>query len=54
VMYRKDVPYDFRDLASGDLFRGTIKGVSPSGMLLVEMPDKSIKEYSFKEIGYII
>ncbi len=54
VMYRKDVPYDFRDLASGDLFNGTIKGISPSGMLMVEMPDKSVKEYSFKEIGYII
>ena len=33
---------------------GTIKGISAGGRLLVEMPDSHLKDFSFKEIGYII
>ncbi len=35
-------------------FTGTIKGISEEGLLLMEMPDKTVANYSFKEVSYII
>jgi hypothetical protein len=36
-------------------FRGMIRGVSPSGLLSVEDTEKGeLKEFAFKEIGYIL
>lgn len=35
-------------------FSGTIKGISEEGLLLMEMPDKTVTNYSFKEVSYII
>lgn len=54
VLYRKDKDFTYRDNAAGVEFQGIIKGISDIGELLVEMPDKSIRSFSFKEIGYII
>lgn len=54
VMYRKNSEYQFRDLRTEEIFRGTIKGVSPCGKLVVRMPDGESEEFTFKEIGYII
>lgn len=54
VLYRKDKCFTYRNNVAGVEFRGIIKGISDIGELLVEMPDKSIKSFSFKEIGYII
>lgn len=54
ILYRKDKPFPYRDNVTGEEFTGTIKGISDIGELLAEMPDKSIKSFSFKEIGYII
>ncbi|MGN1232076.1 MAG: biotin--[acetyl-CoA-carboxylase] ligase [Candidatus Cryptobacteroides sp.] len=54
ILYRKDKTFTYRDNVAGVEFEGTIKGISNIGELLVEMPDKSFKSFSFKEIGYII
>lgn len=54
VMYRKDSEYQFRDLGSEEIFRGTIRGVSPCGKLIVQTAEGALKEFTFKEIGYII
>ena len=54
LMYRKDSSYPYRDCLSGKEFIGKIKGISAEGFLLMEMPDKSIQSFSFKEISYII
>ena len=54
ILYRKDKVFTYRDNVAGVEFQGIIKGISDIGELLVEMPDKSIKSFSFKEIGYII
>lgn len=35
-------------------FTGTIKGISEEGLLLMEMPDKTVTNYFFKEVSYII
>lgn len=53
-LYNIDRLCEYRDLTTGELFHGTIKGISKGGMLRMEMPDMTIKEFSFKEISYII
>ena len=53
-LYRRDRVYTYRDCRNDTLFEGKIKGISDLGLLLVEMPDRSIEEFSFKEIGYVI
>ena len=54
LMYRKDEKHRYTDCATGQEFCGIIRGISDSALLQVEMPDGRIKEYAFKEIGYII
>ena len=39
---------------AGIPFRGIIRGTSPVGHLLIELPDGSTREFSFKEIAYIL
>ena len=39
---------------AGTPFRGIIRGTSPVGHLLVELPDGSTREFTFKEIAYIL
>lgn len=39
---------------AGTPFRGIIRGTSPVGHLLVELPDGSSREFTFKEIAYIL
>lgn len=39
---------------AGTPFRGIIRGTSPVGHLLVELPDGTIREFAFKEIAYVI
>ena len=52
-LWRKDTPARFTDGHSNE-FHGLIRGVSDKGCLLVETPEGIIKEFSFKEIGYVI
>ena len=66
MMYRKDSPSRFidltlpggtdarREIVSGKEFSGIIRGVSPTGLLRIEMPDGSRKDFAFKEISYIL
>ena len=53
-MYRLGSVRKYYDAANGIYFDGKIIGISEEGMLLVEMPDKTIRSFSVKEIGYII
>ena len=53
-MYRKDIPSRYTDFRNGMEFTGTIRGISDNGMLLVELEDRTVEEFAFKEIGYII
>lgn len=53
-LYRLGTAHEYTDCRSGEVFRGTIKGISGSALLQVEMPDGQIKEFAFKEISYIL
>lgn len=45
---------EYHDCLRNVDFTGTIKGISEEGQLLMEMPDKTVTNYSFKEVSYII
>ena len=54
-MWRKDSPARYLDTVSGKEFTGIIRGLSDIGHLVVEDTEKGeLKEFAFKEIGYII
>lgn len=53
-LYRMGQLHSYTDCKTGTVFDGTITGISERGLLCVEMPDKSIREFGFKEISYII
>lgn len=53
-MYRIGKWERYHDCLRNNDFEGMIKGISEEGMLLMEMPDKSIAKYAFKEVSYII
>lgn len=48
------VSREYHDCLRNVDFTGTIKGISEEGQLLMEMPDKTVTNYSFKEVSYII
>lgn len=48
------VSREYHDCLRNVDFTGTIKGISEEGLLLMEMPDKTLANYSFKEVSYII
>ena len=53
-LWRLGQPAEFIDLTVGTAFRGIIRGTSPVGHLLVELPDGTTREFAFKEIAYIL
>ena len=54
-LWRKDEQARYIDTRSGIEFNGIIRGLSDIGHLLVEDTEKGeLKEFAFKEIGYII
>ena len=53
-LWRLDEEHSYVETATGKAFTGTIKGVSPTGRLLIETADGSLMEFAFKEISYII
>ena len=53
-LFRKDSPAPFRDLATGEEFTGTIRGITPEGLLRIEKAEGPEKTFGFKEIGYIL
>lgn len=48
------VSREYHDCLRNVDFTGTIRGISEEGLLLMEMPDKTVSNYSFKEVSYII
>ena len=52
-LFQSGLPCRYRDLASGEEFTGTIKGVTQDGRLLLER-DGILRSYAFKEVGYIL
>ena len=56
-LWRLDEPARFTDQrvsSSGREFTGTIRGLSDVGNLLIETEEGELREFAFKEIGYII
>ena len=49
LLFKKGIPMPFEDQKRTS-FMGIIKGVSPMGMLRIQLEDGSISEYSLKEI----
>ncbi len=49
VLFRKDKPSTFKDLSNRN-FTGIIRGVDPSGKLLVELEDDLLKPFDLKEL----
>ena len=49
LLYGKDMPLRFAD-AQGREFMGTIKGISPEGLLVMALPDGSQKEFGANEV----
>ena len=52
-LFQGGLPCPYRDLATGEEFIGTIKGVAQGGRLLMDR-DGTLVTYSFKEVGYIL
>ena len=52
-LFQAGLPRPYRDLATGEEFTGTIKGVAQDGRLLMDR-DGALYSYSFKEVGYIL
>ena len=52
-LFQSGLPCRYRDLASGEEFTGTIKGVTQDGRLLLKR-DGILRSYAFKEVGYIL
>ena len=54
-MWLKDLPSRFIDNTDGHEFEGIIRGLTDIGHLIVEDMEKGeLREFAFKEIGYII
>ena len=51
-LYRRDEEHWYA-LPDGSRFRGTIRGVKPSGALRVEHMDGEERSYLFKEIEFV-
>ena len=52
-LWRKDIPTKFLDMESCE-FTAIIRGVNEKGCLLAETPEGIVKEFSYKEIVYVI
>lgn len=53
-LYRRGLQCQFYDCIENQEITGKIKGISDEGLLLMEMPDMSMRKYAFKEVSYII
>lgn len=49
VLFRKDKPSTFED-ASGQLFMGFVRSVSPDGKLVLELEDQVMRKFDLKEV----
>ena len=53
-LYQKDSPAPYRDLTTGEEFTGTIRGITPKGLLRIEKAEGPEKTFGFKEVSYIL
>ena len=53
-LYRKGEEADYTDCQSEEKIRGTILGITPGGLLRVDVRGLGERHYAFKEISYII
>mgnify|MGYP003291336330 CR=1 FL=1 len=54
-MWRKYIQAEYMDMSDAHIFKGIIRGLTDMGLLIVEDTEKGeLKEFAFKEIGYII
>ena len=53
-LFRKDSPASYRDIATGEVFTGVIRGITPEGLLRIEKAGGPEKTFGFKEISYIL
>ena len=53
-LFQKDSPAYYRDLLTGELFTGLIRGITPEGLLRMEKAGGPEKTFGFKEISYIL
>lgn len=53
-LFRLGSTEKYCDNITGTYFLGKIKGISDEGLLLMEMPDNSLRTFAFKELSYVI
>ena len=49
----EDILAKYRDLATGEEFIGTIRGITPEGLVRIEAEGLE-RTFGFKEVGYIL
>ena len=52
-LFQKDSPASYRDMGTGEEFIGTIRGITPEGLLRMEAGGRE-RTFGFKEISYIL
>lgn len=52
-LFQKDIAATYRDLATGEEFIGTIRGITPEGLIRIEAEGRE-RTFGFKEVGYIL
>ena len=52
-LFQKDISAKYRDLATGEEFIGTIRGITPEGLLRIEAEGRE-RTFGFKEVSYIL
>ena len=52
-LFQKNILARYRELATGDEFMGTIRGITPEGLLRIEAEGRE-RTFGFKEVSYIL
>ena len=52
-LFQKGIQAQYRDLATGQEFNGTILGITPEGLLRIEAEGRE-RSFGFKEVSYIL
>ncbi len=52
-LFQKDSPAPYRDTETGSEFTGTIRGITPEGLLRIEAEGRE-RTFGFKEISYVL
>lgn len=53
-LWRKDELHSYRDMKTGEIFKGCIRDVTDKEFLIVENEEGELQEFAFKEIAYMI